>query len=1034
MTTRNTVNFTLAVAGFFRDSALMKACHVFVFTFVLALSLSRAESVFLEAETFATSSDGWKINQNPQTRAASLAEALNGASGDPEATATSPEIQISGDLRIWVRYGYHNRFRGPFEMSVSGGNRVLARGVFDLEAKPGHTDWSYVWDYIDVTTTDPFRIELAKHNNKNCTGYVRNVDCLLVTTDKESLPDHRVYGPQVWMRVTLGDIYKRPLHVHIFADHYRSPWYSHWNLSKAGANNGLRPEKKTDLLSAGDQTPWCSITRMLHEDSGAILNITARYTYGERADRLKAKIEVATDAADEDIIRTFDIDATPNGEIILMPAHLDTSEQRGWLKTAREVADATGKFADNFDWPMIGKFPSRIPVFAAFRPGGYGTPVDQSIEDREWKTLDYFGFSNREKYRLHGGIWRMKDKSFCQPDLEYMRTVAKTHAKEFHEAGKKIDNVAYCFLTDEPTGQPLAFVSTNNAYREKFRKWLRDRLGKTPGDLLVSSWEEVKPVANGDKHPAVYYYTQRYRTRALGDFIAVQRKIIQDAYQADFPTAVNFSDGAVYSANFYSQGVDYFELLDDKNQNAIWSEDWSNGASSYQCAAYNVDLMRAAARDRGQLLGHYLIAYAGRKAWDIKTKAVGETARGVRVWSSFSYGPSWGSHEGGPLWRNHAWYSKPEVWRANAEVVREIGAVEDMIYAAKADPAEVAILYSSSTDIWTVGRNNAYGFNRMHNWMAMAHAQIPVDIISERQVDRGQLEGRKVCYLTGPNLTRNAAQKLRQWVEKGGTLVLSAGAAERDEFNREMTIISEIIPAERSPVTTKQVFLNSGSYIDRLTKQDSVNQFMEVLSVQQHQDPAESAEVTATFSNGSAAMVKGKFGKGTIYSAGFLPSLDYIKNAVAARDRLQADYSKDNPTVPVGNHPAPPVELKEEREMPDADPRLLRSYNPWEFPANVREFILTPVRESEVTAPLTCDTPLIDAIVLRGEKGLVIPLANHTLVNQDEVNFTVQTGHHEIQKVVSVHQGNLEFTAKRNRSILFSLPLKASDYVMIHFE
>ena len=52
--------------------------------------------------------------------------------------------------------------------------------------------------------------------------------------------------------------------------------------------------------------------------------------------------------------------------------------------------------------------------------------------------------------------------------------------------------------------------------------------------------------------------------------------------------------------------------------------------------------MQAAARQRGQAIGHYLIAHAGRTPWDIKTKATSETARGVRMWMNFCYGPSLG--------------------------------------------------------------------------------------------------------------------------------------------------------------------------------------------------------------------------------------------------------------------------------------------------------------------------------------------------------------------------------------------------------
>ena len=74
--------------------------------------------------------------------------------------------------------------------------------------------------------------------------------------------------------------------------------------------------------------------------------------------------------------------------------------------------------------------------------------------------------------------------------------------------------------------------------------------------------------------------------------MATQRRILNDAYGAEFPTLANFSDGAVYFANVYCLGIDYFELLDNAEQNAIWSEDWSSLASSYQCSTYNVELMR----------------------------------------------------------------------------------------------------------------------------------------------------------------------------------------------------------------------------------------------------------------------------------------------------------------------------------------------------------------------------------------------------------------------------------------------------------
>jgi hypothetical protein len=1023
--------------------------HRFVVFAVCLLSIAgfsdAAEPIFLEAETaFTASSDGWKIQENHQTRSASSLKTLNGAGGDKTGTASAPvKITAAGDYRIWVRHNYHADRKGPFTLTVTKNDKAISEKTFDLGAREGVKDWLYVWDFVDVSLAPGnHQLTLTKHENQNCSGYVRNVDCLLITTDKDTEPNHLEHGPQTWMRVTLGDVYEKPVQVHIFADHYRAPWYGHWHLSKAGTVNGLR-YIKANALQNGESSPWCNITPMLYQDTGAILNITARHTYYNQADRLQAKFEFATAADENSIVRTMHIDAEPNGLIVVMPPNLVSEENLDRFKIDREFAEATGKIADAYDWPTIGKKPEKIPFYISATVGGYSTPVDQEIMDREWKTLDYFGFSNRDpdKPTLHGKIWLGKNQSFCQPDVEKMRANAAVHAQHFAESGKKIEDVTFCMLTDEPTGQPSEFMVKDPAYHAAFRAWLKGKLGKTPADLLVENWDQVVPVLESerDDHPALHYFTQQFRTRALGDFMATQREILAEAYgRDDIPTLVNFSDGAVYTANLYSQGVDYFELLDSDDQNAIWSEDWSNGASSYQCAAFNVDLMRAAARDREQTLGHFLIAYAGRKGWDIKTKAASETARGIRIWQAYSYGVPWGTHAGGPTWDNHTIYSTPEIWDDLSEVVREIGGAEDLLVDAEPLPAEVALLYSSSTDIWTMKKNFAYGFDRMHTWMALAHAQIPVDILSERQIERGALDDYKVAYLSGPNLTRAAAEKLAAWVNAGGILHLSAGAASRDEFNRPLTTLNHLIPATRGPVEPHQAFVNSGSYVHILKPSNTVtagDQELEVLSVSQKQTAKPGAETLATFADGSPATVFAAAGKGRIVSHSYLPALPYIKQALEGRRYLQ-EISDTDPAEQ-SEHPAPPVVLSDQQGteyLVGDDPRLARSANPWHFPEKIRELILAPVRAANLDPPLICDVPLIDAIPLYNDRGIVIPLANHTLDPQKSLTLRVRLPtDRSCDRVTSIHQEDLKFTVEGKHYIRFTLPLDASDYVKIYF-
>ncbi len=1011
--------------------------------FLSSVRAGAVDPVFLEAENFTPSSNGWQVTKNPQTRAASKVKTLRGASGDPRGVArTTISLSESGKYRVHVRYLHHGTWRGPFVLTLRQHGQEVASKTFDVQKKEKAGNWEYVWDVLEADLlAGPVQLELSKFQQKNCRSYVRHVDCLLLTTDQELTPSHIPYGPQTYLRVTLSEIYEKPVYVHIFADHYRSPWYQHFHLSKAGAKAGLRPARN-HLLQGGEQTPWCNMTPMLYQDSGAILNITVRHTYHERPSRLKAKLEFATAPTADAIVRTMEVDSEPNGLVIVAPPDLTNEENRRRLKRDREFAEETGRIADSYNWPTIGRKPRRIPFFVTVSVGGYDTPVDRSISRREWKTLDHFGFSNRKKTRIRG-LWYMKDRSYCRPDIERMQQMAPIRFDEFMKSGKSVEDIVYCLLMDEPTGQRSTFMASDQAYHDAFRLWLKE-LGKSPKDLLVKDWNDVVPVpeTERDKFPALHYFTQRFRTRALGDFMAVQRTILEKTYGRTLPTMVNFSDGATYTANFYGQGVDYFELLDADDQNAIWSEDWANGSSSYQCAAYNVDLMRAAARERGQIIGHYLIAHAGRKPWDIKLKAASETARGVRIWQNFSYGVGWGSHEGGPAWRTHLWYAKPETWRANAELVREIGAVEDLLVDAAPKPADVAILYSSSSDIWMLNRNNAFGFDRMHTWMALAHAQIPVDFLAERQVERGLLDGYKVCYLSGPNLTQAAARKLAAWVNDGGTLFLSAGAASRDEFNRPLDILDSLLPAKRGPLETLQPFLNSGAYVFILQPKDTVTANgtkLEVLSVRQEQQSRQDAEVLARFANGSAAIVRAKAGRGTIYSAGFLPSLDYIKQAVVARrQRMTAKTSAEEAAANRDSVPTPPIDVPavdgaQARQMPfTAKNRLDRSYNPWEFQTETRELILTPVRETKIHLPLTCSVPLVDAVFLEADGAAVIPIANYTLAPLNRVEFTLQADR-PVARIETVHRGSIEFHHAGQNRVQFSIPLDASDYVSVYY-
>jgi hypothetical protein len=969
----------------------------------LFLTSAWAGTVFVEAETFTPSSNGWKIVTGPGSREASGLAFLSGAGGAPgDVASATVNIKDAGHYFIWVRYSSHPTYRGPFRLSAAASGRELGGGLFDAQFEGKSARDKETWRSFEADLPEgEVTLRLSKYENKNCSGLARQVDCLLLTMDSKTAPNHLHYGAQTFVRVTLGDGYEKPTYIHIFADHFHAPWYQHYSLGRAGAVASVTA-KKSDMLKSGESTPWCNITPMIYQDSGAMLHISARHAYTDYAERLRATFEFATAPDEKSIVRTLKLDNKPGTVAIFTPPNLLTTENRALLKTDREIAEATGKIADAHPWPTHGKPLERFPFFVTAAVDNKFTPRDAAVLAREQKTLRYFGFTPGHLRHI-GGAWLMKDKSYCNPDIEKMREKFQRAAAEFAKDGGRVRDIVFCELTDEPTGQPLDFAAKDPSYAVRFHAWLK-AMGKTPADLLVKDWDAVKIVTDEQREqfPALYYFSQRFRTRALGDFMATQRKLAEEAYGGTFPVLANFSDGAIYTGNFYAQGVDYFELLDAPDQNAIWGEDWANISSTYQCASYNVDLMRAAARARGQKIGHHLVAHSGRKPWDIKLKATSELARGVKIMNNFCYGPIWATHEGGPYWRSHVWQGKPETWTANASIIREVGAVEDMLLNAMPAPAKVAILYSSATDIWTVGDNNAYGFDRMHTWLALAHAQVPVDIVSEA----GVLDGYTVCYLSGPNLTRAAAEKLKAWIQRGGTLWMTAGAAARDEYNRPLHSLDDILPVERKDAAQLQSFQSSGRNLPLLAAKDEVSWnggTAEVLSVKQTLAPRAGAKVLATFKDGSPALVRG----GTVYCAGFLPALAYIKPALVARKELG-------------------------EKNPDAE-LLKRSANPWQYPAAVRTLLLSPVRSANVVPPIICNVPLVDAVYMTTDRGILIPLANYTLEPIQRLALTV-TVLRPITRAESAVHGPISFKQATPTTIELAVPLDNNDFVKLYFK
>lgn len=309
----------------------------------------------------------------------------------------------------------------------------------------------------------------------------------------------------------------------------------------------------------------------------------------------------------------------------------------------------------------------------------------------------------------------------------------------------------------------------------------------------------------------------------------------------------------------------------------------------------------------------------------------------------------------------------------------------------------------------------------MFTWLALTHNQVPVDFVSEQTLAEKGLSGYKVCYFSGRNLTRQSAEKLKQWVRNGGTLFLTAGAGSRDEYNRPMDILYEIIPVKTEDVQQLQVCLSSGRYLDRLTPKDTVSlkdgTKIDVLSVKQNISPKPGSQILGSFSDTGSAIAMWKTGRGTVYYSGFLPALTYAYNGLVERNKVAPNINLQEVKLP------DPDKIATETQL------LARSYNPWKYPEQIRNLLVLPVKNAGVEMSISCSIPLVDAVMMECDRGILIPLANYTLQPIKNVELTVKTKK-PVKSIESAHIGKIPFTQKGGY-IKFSLPLKETDFIKL---
>jgi hypothetical protein len=433
----------------------------------------------------------------------------------------------------------------------------------------------------------------------------------------------------------------------------------------------------------------------------------------------------------------------------------------------------------------------------------------------------------------------------------------------------------------------------------KFRDYLRAQ--KVPlTELGVKSWDEVKPFdiwgppkAKGAKagpapEPANaaealrYYYTARFMTYATGQVFPEPARAFKQAgvllYAMQGPTP-----------SWSGSSLDWHEFYDLGANTAFVFETSNRDPRAWQWESYLGDIGRGIAARHDLPMGSLVKPHRGAPAQRMLTLV----ARGVRVFEWYTYGPDYA--------KGDSFSQSPELLERVARAAQFLGRGEDFLYGAKFEhEPEVAFVSPRSSEIW--GRGSALGVTAFEDakwvYLALAHAHVPVAILSEQQLAEGKLDRFKVLYIIGPNLRRDAGAQVEAWVKKGGTLWTDALGLSLDEANQPATALHEmfglgarkleswgsVAPYKATafqPMTETNVPAGAAFEFRGAKLQASIGR--EALE-------GKGIEPLAKFADGRTAVARHAHGKGEVIVAGVWSGLSYSAKVRRADYDMHADF------------------------------------------------------------------------------------------------------------------------------------------------
>eukprot|EP00041_Stephanoeca_diplocostata_P025183 m.654009 g.654009 ORF g.654009 m.654009 type:complete len:649 (-) comp22691_c2_seq59:321-2267(-) len=500
---------------------------------------------------------------------------------------------------------------------------------------------------------------------------------------------------------------------------------------------------------------------------------------------------------------------------------------------------------------------------------------------------------------------------------------------------------------DEPSWYwPDAYppINTSAVVRARWVDYLKST-GLSAGDFGHASWDDVAPIGRntagaGTNHTSpltkrkLYYWSMRF---SHWDAVRYYRECTA-AFQAEFndPTLALYANFNNFDGRMFVPGqplrstppnatelgwmsFDWFEWARMRGANLLWTEDWFSDEDAHRWSYYASKLRSAislAAGDDGSMeFGGYIVPRtSGSSPGGMLKRILTLVGSGSKSLKYFTFGPEY-------TFPTNCYSEKvedaPTVFQEMQLGHHIIAKAEHVLWEARKPQARIAILAPRSSNFWDLWDEENpkqlcmcccvsdmirhymdYSTEMYGLYVALAtDLNLPVDFVDEDALqNKTVLHPYSLLLVTQPNIPIAGFKGLIEWVQDGGVLALSSGAATADAYNDPVDLVENVtgVRTDARPRVAFTAFpttpvargtwhatpspplpTGASGKAEPAGTPTAFSAFGAVSTLSAPLPP--SATVNASFADGSPAAVTTRVGRGSLVHFLWLPGLSYVQ-------------------------------------------------------------------------------------------------------------------------------------------------------------